>query len=83
MTAPTEPHLDHGGHRAAAVLSSLAMLGYVGFLIWIAAGRPPIRMTGWHWTTRTLQAFARGLGRAGLAAEQAYNRARDTGTLAD
>lgn len=72
MTTPEAPQA--GGSRFAGALSWAVMAGYVAVVLWISAGRPPIRLRALHYTTRALQGAARLLGVAGLRAENAYRR---------
>jgi hypothetical protein len=65
----------------AARLGLLA--GYICVALWIAAGRPPVRMTVWSWVQRGCYRLALTFGIAGLHAEGRYTRARAAESYAD
>lgn len=51
-----------------------ALLAYVGVLVWIAVGRPPVRPAVLHTAMRVSQGTAAAVGHFGLKAEAAYRR---------
>lgn len=58
-------------------LGTVALVGYVAVVLWIAIGRPPLRVSLLHTAMRVCQRVAGWIGAAGLHTEAAYRREID------